>query len=69
MAETNPTATAKATTSVQAKKSSNIISWLAPFICVLAGYVDLAVCDWSNSNFTKPDPEWWFLAEPRRPYW
>jgi len=36
MAET--TATVKPTTSVQAKKSSNIISLLAPVLCLVAGY-------------------------------
>jgi biopolymer transport protein ExbB len=50
MAET--TATVKPTTSVQAKKSSNIISLLAPFLCLLAGY-----CIWrfglgAASNFS-----------------
>lgn len=42
MAETKPTATAtaaKATTSVQPKKSGNLISILAPILCVLGGYV------------------------------
>ncbi|MEO7446254.1 MAG: MotA/TolQ/ExbB proton channel family protein [Ferruginibacter sp.] len=38
MAETKPTATVKPVTSVQAKKSSNIISLLAPILCLLAGY-------------------------------
>lgn len=37
MAEIKPTASVKAT-SVQPKKSSNIISWLAPIICIIAGY-------------------------------
>jgi len=37
MAEIKPTASVKAT-SVQPKKSSNVISWLAPIVCVLAGY-------------------------------
>ena len=40
MAETRPTAgtlSVKAT-SVQPKKSSNAISWLAPIICIVAGY-------------------------------
>ena len=46
MAETNPTAT-KAT-SVQAKKSSNLISWIAPVVCVIAGY-----CIW---RFLMGDP-------------
>ena len=39
MAETKPTATLKSGTSVQVKKSSNLISLLAPVICVIAGYV------------------------------
>jgi len=40
MAETKPTATASVkATSVQAKKSSNAISWLAPIICLIAGYL------------------------------
>lgn len=37
MAEIKPTASVKAT-SVQPKKSSNAISWLAPLVCVIAGY-------------------------------
>jgi len=47
MAETNPTATVKST-SVQAKKSSNLISWVAPIVCVVAGY-----CIW---RFLMGDP-------------
>lgn len=47
MAETKPTATVKAT-SVQPKKSSNAISWIAPIICVIAGY-----CIW---RFILGDP-------------
>jgi len=47
MAETKPTATVKAT-SVQPKKSSNAISWIAPVICVIAGY-----CIW---RFILGDP-------------
>jgi biopolymer transport protein ExbB len=39
MAATQPTATASVkATSVQAKKGSNAISWLAPVICIIAGY-------------------------------
>ena len=37
MAEIKPTASVKAT-SVQAKKSSNAISWIAPVFCIIAGY-------------------------------
>ncbi len=56
MAETNPTASnVKATTSVQAKKSSNAISWLAPLICILAGYVIWRFVIGADANFTKPD--------------
>jgi len=56
MAETKPTATASVkSTSVQAKKSSNAISWLAPIICLIAGY-----CIWrfilgDPSGFDNPD--------------
>ncbi len=39
MAETKPTATVKPVTSVQAKKSGNSISWIAPVICIVIGYV------------------------------
>jgi biopolymer transport protein ExbB len=49
MAETKPTASASVkSTSVQAKKSSNAISWLAPIICIIAGY-----CIW---RFLMGDP-------------
>lgn len=39
MAETRPTETIKPATTVHAKKSSNIISLLAPVFCIIAGYV------------------------------
>jgi biopolymer transport protein ExbB len=39
MAETKTTATVKPSTSVQAKKSGNSISYLAPLICIIAGYL------------------------------
>ncbi len=38
MADVRPTAT-KSVTSVQAKKSNNSISWLAPLLCVIIGYI------------------------------
>lgn len=47
MAEIKPTASVKAT-SVQPKKSSNAISWIAPTVCVIAGY-----CIW---RFILGDP-------------
>ena len=39
MADVRPTATVKPVSSVQAKKSGNSISWLAPVLCVVIGYV------------------------------
>ena len=51
MAETRPTATVKPVTSVQAKKSSNIISLLAPVFCVIAGYLIWRFGLGAGSNF------------------
>lgn len=45
----------KATTSVQAKKSSNIISILAPILCVVLGYIIWRYVIGANDNFTEPD--------------
>jgi biopolymer transport protein ExbB len=58
MAETRPTATAatKSTTSVQPKKKGNSISWLAPLLCLILGYVIWRFVIGADSNFTKPDP-------------
>ena len=58
MAET--TSTVKPTTSVQAKKSSNIISLLAPVLCLVAGY-----CIWrwglgNPSNFKVAGGGWFW---------
>lgn len=57
MAETKPTATVKSGTSVQVKKSSNIISILAPVICIIAGYVIWRFVLGAPSHFSKPDPD------------
>jgi biopolymer transport protein ExbB len=58
MADTRPTATsttAKASsTSVQAKKSSNAISWLAPIICIVAGYCIWRFLMGSPDGFRQP---------------
>ena len=55
MAETKPTATASVkATSVQAKKSSNIISWLAPIICLVAGYCIWRFIFGDPSGFENP---------------
>jgi biopolymer transport protein ExbB len=61
MAET--TATVKPTTSVQAKKSSNIISLLAPVLCVIAGYFIWRLVLGNPANFGVPNvpgDEGWF---------
>src|ERR1044071_275367 len=67
MAETKPTATSVKATSVQAKKSSNAISWIAPIFCILAGY-----CIWrfilgDPTGFDKPSSEGWFWPEHKEP--
>lgn len=67
MAESNTTATVKATTSVQAKKSSNIISLLAPIICIVAGYIIWRYVIGSSSNFTSPDPAGGFWPDHKGP--
>lgn len=51
MAETRPTATVKPSTSVQAKKSSNVISLIAPVVCILAGYLIWRFILGNPSNF------------------
>ena len=56
MAETKPTATAaKSSTSVQPKKKSNAISWIAPLVCIIAGYVIWRFIIGDPGNFNKPD--------------
>jgi biopolymer transport protein ExbB len=65
MAETKPTASVKAT-SVQPKKSSNIISWIAPIVCVLAGYVIWRFLMGDEKGFNQPG-EGWFWPEHKGP--
>jgi biopolymer transport protein ExbB len=52
MAETKPTV-AKASTSVQPKKKSNAISWIAPLVCIILGYLIWRFVIGSPDNFTK----------------
>lgn len=55
MAETKPTATASVkATSVQAKKGSNAISWLAPVVCIIAGYCIWRFLMGSPDGFKTP---------------
>jgi len=68
MAETKPTATASVkATSVQAKKSSNAISWLAPIICIVAGYCIWRFIFGAKDGFDKPDPAGGFWPHHQKP--
>ena len=69
MAETRPTATAaaKSSTSVQPKKKSNAISWLAPLVCIILGYVIWRFVLGNPDNFTKPDPSGGFWPKHEGP--
>ena len=55
MAETKPTATAavRAATSAQPKKGGNIISWIAPVVSILAGYLIWRFILGNPENFEK----------------
>jgi biopolymer transport protein ExbB len=66
MAETNPTATVKAT-SVQAKKSSNLISWVAPIVCVVAGYCIWRFIMGDPSGFKEPSSSGGFWPSHHKP--
>lgn len=65
MAETKPTASVKAT-SVQAKKSSNLISWIAPIVCIIAGY-----CIWrfilGDEDYFEKKGSGWFWPHHEKP--
>jgi len=68
MAETKPTATASVkATSVQAKKSSNAISWLAPIICLIAGYLIWRFIFGDPSGFGEPDKAGGFWPKHDKP--
>ncbi|MDE3236184.1 MAG: MotA/TolQ/ExbB proton channel family protein [Bacteroidota bacterium] len=60
---TAPAAAAKANTSVQPKKSSNSISWIAPLVCIILGYIIWRFVIGNPSNFTKPDPNGGFWPD------
>lgn len=70
MAETAKTtvrSTTPSTTSVQATKSSNAIAWLAPLLCIIAGYVIWRFLIGASSNFTSPDPNGGFWPDHKGP--
>jgi biopolymer transport protein ExbB len=58
MAEQRPAASTTSTkaTSVQPKRSSNAISWLAPILCIVAGYCIWRFMMGSADGFKQPDP-------------
>ncbi|MBA2500180.1 MAG: MotA/TolQ/ExbB proton channel family protein [Chitinophagaceae bacterium] len=61
MAETKPTATSTVkSTSVQPKKSSNAISWLAPILCVVGGYLIWRYIFGNPSGFDTPGEGWFW---------
>jgi biopolymer transport protein ExbB len=66
MAETKPTATVKAT-SVQPKKNSNAISWIAPVVCIIAGYAIWRYILGSADGFKTPDPAGGFWPKHHGP--
>ena len=70
MAETRPAASnnpnVKAT-SVQPKKSSNAISWLAPILCILAGYAIWRFLMGDPTGFSEPDKSGGFWPHHLKP--
>ena len=53
MAETKPSAAAKATS--QSKGRGNAISYLAPILCIVGGYIIWRFLLGNSDGFTKPD--------------
>lgn len=66
MAEIKPTASVKAT-SVQPKKTSNAISWIAPIFCIVAGYVIWRFILGSPDGFNEPDKAGGFWPKHHKP--
>jgi len=60
MSETRPTGTVKPVTSVQAKKTSNAISLIAPVLCLITGYLIWRLVLGDPSNFDKAGPGWFW---------
>lgn len=68
MAETKPTASASVkATSVQAKKSSNAISWIAPIVCIIAGYIIWRFILGNPDGFKEPDTAGGFWPKHHKP--
>lgn len=66
MAEIKPTASVKAT-SVQPKKTSNTISWIAPVVCVVAGYCIWRFIFGNPDGFKEPDLAGGFWPKHHKP--
>lgn len=67
MAETKQATPVKATTSVQAKKSSNLISWAAPILCLVVGYLIWRFAMGNPAGFEQPDPAGGFWPKHKHP--
>jgi biopolymer transport protein ExbB len=69
MAETKPTAApaAKSSSSVQPKKKGNSISWVAPLVCVICGYLIWRFIIGADGNFRQPDPSGGFWPNQQGP--
>ena len=68
MAETKPTAGASVkATSVQAKKTSNAISWIAPIFCIIAGYAIWRFILGDPSGFAEKGTGW-FWPTHKKPH-
>jgi len=69
MAETKPTVTAasKSSTSVQPVKKSNSISWIAPVLCLIIGYIIWRFIIGNPDNFDRPDPNGGFWPSNQGP--
>ena len=66
MAEIKPTASVKAT-SVQPKKSSNAISWVAPVFCIVAGYAIWRFILGNPDGFENPSKDGGFWPHHKNP--
>ena len=68
MAENKPTApVAKPSGSAHPKKSGNLISWVAPIGCLVAGFIIWRFIMGNPSNFKSPDPAGGFWPSHRGP--
>src|SRR3982751_5425138 len=70
MAESKPIATVKTTstsTSVQPRKGTNLVSWLAPILCILTGFLIWRFVLGNPGNFTNPDPHGGFWPKHQGP--